>query len=798
MGSSWSSAFSTGTTQETSNMLNTILRHLMQESDLRDMYSLADPNKCKEYIVLATSALEKMFATIRIDKGPDGLLFYQKIRGFQERNPDAAKQRQYCTELSFFFVRIFQVYAAICLSMMDSELPSTDIMDVIPAKGPIQRASRITPINPTTGIRGFTRTRPLQQQGLFSGFFGTQSGGDLDAARDGAATPGEGNFYLDPNLAGVYTLLNRYLVAPANRALTAKDNLSFKEPADSTNPGYTSTVFVEALQDELYDFDQAGARIAVQNFTAGDICPRIIYKPVPDVTVSADLKLELEDADVTLKITIQDAESEGIAGLERKTATQKIAYNAGKPESFIQVLDGLLSGLYTEATKPPPAAPPPPPPPIRRTAPPRAEMPMFSAVDFLQKRGILTPYSTGEYSRIGDSNVYVLRAYDYKGSDLQVIYTTGYKLDTEERSKRITIRTNITMNPSKQRIGIINLGVDMDAIETDPPELKEALIMPWDDGQQVHRRTAAFTDSRTPVTERGLTISGFLEETFNRLLRERDQYEEREGITRTRGGLVEPYNSSGIPGPMRIKELWKALAKDPPVKAHCVARAMQLLNVAAIRGSVTSQGFSEICRTKFAYARDGSLPPAGKPITEEYGILSLAMLFVDGIANGTPQIKDTEKYKEFRRKFKTFFERYATSNYDQVQAPASLGDVRESLMPKVCEGHTQDRIVLDQGMVGELRGYAQQLLQRQADHLRNCMAILFKLFDEASVRAGEFKISAYVERDGTAAVNAIAEEAREMLMSYYGDCEETYKNGLFALYNKYKEKPEAMQYQRVE
>jgi hypothetical protein len=48
------------------------------------------------------------------------------------------------------------------------------------------------------------------------------------------------------------------------------------------------------------------------------------------------------------------------------------------------------------------------------------------------------------------------------------------------------------------------------------------------------------------------------------------------------------------------------------------------------------------------------------------------------------------------------------------------------------------------------------------------------------------------------AVNKIAEEARNMLMEYYGDCEKTYKDGLYILYNKYKADPNSIQYSQVD
>jgi hypothetical protein len=56
------------------------------------------------------------------------------------------------------------------------------------------------------------------------------------------------------------------------------------------------------------------------------------------------------------------------------------------------------------------------------------------------------------------------------------------------------------------------------------------------------------------------------------------------------------------------------------------------------------------------------------------------------------------------------------------------------------------------------------------------------------VRAGQFELSEYVWSEGTDALAYITVQARDLLMEYYGDCEKTYKEGLFILYNKYKER----------
>ena len=64
-------------------------------------------------------------------KAKDGSLYFQKITRLQGKLPaDAqAAQQQNCKELAFFFVRIFQIFGALYLSLYDSEFPKTDPED---------------------------------------------------------------------------------------------------------------------------------------------------------------------------------------------------------------------------------------------------------------------------------------------------------------------------------------------------------------------------------------------------------------------------------------------------------------------------------------------------------------------------------------------------------------------------------------------------------------------------------------------------------------------------------------------
>jgi hypothetical protein len=724
MGASFSSVFPS-LNMDTKTVLNTLLKRLVTDIDLRDMYSLADPRMCKEYIVVATTGLDKLFKAIRINKTKDGVLLFQKIKGIQYANPDPAKQKQYCTELAFFYVRIFQIYAAVALSIMDSELPDSD-----PIMQTKQRDTRgVVFIRPEEeGFKGFKqRALPTSIWSRLKGAF--QKGGELRTEQVGLFLP---------DTVAPYNILNRFLMAPTDT----------ESPMRMKNPGPGGIYSLTTDQKSIYDFDASGVRVGAKN----PMTPRLIYK-----TASANMTIE-----GAYKVTLKNFKINNVDYAE----TRDRDFNEGNLNNeFLRGVEQMFDEVIKTTSN------------------------TFSAVDFLKTRGIIESRTTT--SAISGSNtVYVMNPAGSLGSALDIVYQGShkYKNGDKERSERVRIYTDLNVTEERGSLGEkqYRLRVTMDNIRTEPDDLIDELNLPA-------APTKLFSDARIPIDTDGRTIGAYLDRFFKKMLVEKDEYEARDGIYRTRDGLTEPLDSESIPSTMRIKDVWKALAKKPAVVAHCKARALQLLNLAAIKG-YDEGAYSSMCLTKFPLAKDGSVPPAGQPITEEYGIKALAMLFVDKMLPQGPQITDTNEYRQFRVKFKEYFERVELQEGEKE--PEKFSDVREKLMPGICEGHTKDRVLVGDAAYA-LRQKARELFSRQATHVGKSMRLLFKLFDEYSIRRGEFALSKYVERDGMAAIDKIAEEARNMLVEYYGDCEQRYKEGLFIMYNKYKANPESIDYKEA-
>jgi hypothetical protein len=404
MGSSWSSTFSTPGTPETKQILNTILKRLITEVDMRDMYSLADPKMCKEYIVVATSALTKLFATIRIDKGPDGTLLFQKIKGIQEKNPDPQLQQQRCKELAFFFIRIFQIYAAISLSIMDSELPASDPIDIMKPKE--MRRKGVVFIRPEEGFKGF----PQKSRGWLSGLLGqdSQVGGDLQNPRDATAA---GNFYLDPARAGAYRILNLFLLVPNDR--NSQESMHFQ-----TSNRVTLNMAVD--QNTLYDFSSGNREL--RDLVSGSIVPRIRYQAERgNKILEADMRCSESPPNFKVKLENIIIGGKPLAADEvvERTLTNRLGGSNPKDEHG-KDLPEVLQIMFTEVYD-------------------RIEPPTFSAAEFLRNKGILR--SLEGVVALEGTKLSTINPRDQKGEHLKVIYKTTHKI--EEETVKVQISADI-------------------------------------------------------------------------------------------------------------------------------------------------------------------------------------------------------------------------------------------------------------------------------------------------------------------------------------------------------------------
>jgi hypothetical protein len=228
----------------------------------------------------------------------------------------------------------------------------------------------------------------------------------------------------------------------------------------------------------------------------------------------------------------------------------------------------------------------------------------------------------------------------------------------------------------------------------------------------------------------------------------------------------------------QVKEIWKALGQKPPIKAHCVARALQLLSPEAIYDSSLKQAArTSICNTKFALQDTESLPKSDKSITSSASLLSLNLLFFDVLEQTVPSIKNKQEYKDFLNFMRGLFEeRTAPADLELRDIYKNIDEIRETRNPILCSGKSGPLYTKDPRVVSTLRSKVSQLLERQIVHTANVVTILGQLF---IIREGQpLLLQPAIQEGGIEAVNRVAESARKVLISYYGDCEKLYRDGV--------------------
>jgi hypothetical protein len=112
---------------------NKILHILFSQTDFKDILALSSLEACPTYVFTTATALDSMFQKLQIQpsKGKEGEIIFAPVarlapgliasKESTAEQVERTKQRnRLCMDVAFFYVRIFQIYAALALTIMNT------------------------------------------------------------------------------------------------------------------------------------------------------------------------------------------------------------------------------------------------------------------------------------------------------------------------------------------------------------------------------------------------------------------------------------------------------------------------------------------------------------------------------------------------------------------------------------------------------------------------------------------------------------------------------------------------------
>lgn len=102
-------------------LFNVMLNQLTRE----DLLKLGDQRTCNKYIFLMADTIQKMFKALKIRPSRDkstGVIYFEKVESLTQRTPET---KTYCLEIAYFYIRIFQIFGSLALSILDDPSAGT-------------------------------------------------------------------------------------------------------------------------------------------------------------------------------------------------------------------------------------------------------------------------------------------------------------------------------------------------------------------------------------------------------------------------------------------------------------------------------------------------------------------------------------------------------------------------------------------------------------------------------------------------------------------------------------------------
>jgi len=99
-----------------------IMKYMIERLNINDFYRLASRTECSKYVIFLANRLDTTFRGLSFapTRGTAGKLEFQPIDKLKAPSPkEKAERESLCLFLAYFYIRIFQIYGAIALTLID-------------------------------------------------------------------------------------------------------------------------------------------------------------------------------------------------------------------------------------------------------------------------------------------------------------------------------------------------------------------------------------------------------------------------------------------------------------------------------------------------------------------------------------------------------------------------------------------------------------------------------------------------------------------------------------------------------
>jgi hypothetical protein len=122
------------TADSSRKLADEILKIFFTRADFKDLLSLASLSSCSTYVFTTADALNTLFQTLKVypSLGKKGEILFAPVRRLspgllpikemdQGTAAEIENRNKVCMDVAYFYVRIFQIYAALALTVLDSD-----------------------------------------------------------------------------------------------------------------------------------------------------------------------------------------------------------------------------------------------------------------------------------------------------------------------------------------------------------------------------------------------------------------------------------------------------------------------------------------------------------------------------------------------------------------------------------------------------------------------------------------------------------------------------------------------------